>query len=257
MEAINQSEIGRRDRTEKSIIIKNIESFDDKVKEDMQGFHEMSANKTSILQDYDKNGSINITDLLDENESLRQKYKQISLLKQKLKTRKKESKYLSNETSIYNTKYFVLAKIFTEGMHEVSKELLKIHEIQLDKIISKNNSDNSMLYFELHKDRQFSSYNGAYNNEDQLKLPKISSNIQKKYNYPVVEKSDPTVFIYNAIKHMLEENQTLNKTLNFRNKRINWEEFKNLSAYQIYTILTLHKDLTKNLESKIYPRSFI
>jgi hypothetical protein len=74
-----------------------------------------------------------------------------------------------------------------------------------------------------------------------MKLPMINNNIQKKYNFPVIEKSEPTTFIYNVIKNMLEENQNLNKSLSINKKKIDWEEFKNLSAYQIYTMLSLNK----------------
>ena len=31
-----------------------------------------------------------------------------------------------------------MANIFTEGMHEISRELLKIHEIQLEKVLKGN-----------------------------------------------------------------------------------------------------------------------
>jgi hypothetical protein len=57
----------------------------------------------------------------------------------------------------------------------------------------------------------------------------------------VTEKSDPTTFIYNVIKNMLEEHHNLNKMINIKKKKFDWEEFKNFSAYQIYTLLTLNR----------------
>ncbi len=88
--------------------------------------------------------------------------------------------------------------------------------------------------------------------EDQMKLPMINNNIKQKYNYPVIEKADPTTFIYNAIKKMLDENQSLNKSLNINKKKIDWEDFKNLSAYQVYTLISLNKVSNKIVIILIY-----
>ncbi len=74
-----------------------------------------------------------------------------------------------------------------------------------------------------------------------LKLPIINANISKKYNYPIIEKSDPTTFIYNVVKEMLQEHHNLNKNINIKKKKFDWEEFKGFSAYQIYTLLSLNK----------------
>jgi hypothetical protein len=97
--------------------------------------------------------------------------------------------------------------------------------------------------------------NGIYNNQDEfLKLPVINSNIQKKYNYPVSQKSEPNTSIYNVIKNLLEEHHLMNKNLNVKKKKIEWEDFKNFSAYQIFTLLSLNRNILKILESKIFPR---
>jgi hypothetical protein len=69
----------------------------------------------------------------------------------------------------------------------------------------------------------------------------IYSNIEKKYNFPVIEKADPTSFIYNVIKNMIDENNSLNKSVNIKKKKFEWEEFKEFSPYQIYTLLSLNK----------------
>ena len=83
--------------------------------------------------------------------------------------------------------------------------------------------------------------NGGYNMDEQLKLPIISNNIMKKYNYPVMEKSDPSTFIYNVVKNILDEHHKLNKTLHLKKKKFDWENFKNFSPYQLFTILSLNK----------------
>lgn len=80
--------------------------------------------------------TINITDLIEENESLKAKYNYIQYLKNKLRLSKKENIQLSSDINDKNTEVFQLSKIFTEGMHEISKELLKVHEMQLDKATS-------------------------------------------------------------------------------------------------------------------------
>ena len=198
-----------------------------------------------MISDFDKeNRSINITELISENENLKEKFHNLKKLKNKFSLIKKEQRYLSNEVAQLNTKYFHLSKLFTEGMHELSKELYKIHEIQLDKVINKKAPDTkSHLYLRLYKDNSLRNLKVPYSNEEELKLPKINDNIKRKYNFPVVEKSEPSSFIYKAINHMIEHGnrQELNRKMSFRDKKIEWEEFKNLSAYQIQTLLTLNK----------------
>jgi hypothetical protein len=94
--------------------------------------------------------------------------------------------------------------------------------------------------------------NGGYNMDEQLKLPIIANNIMKKYNYPVMEKSDPSTFIYNVVKNILDEHHKLNKTLHLKKKKFDWENFKNFSPYQLFTILSLNKVLNKCLLFYIY-----
>jgi hypothetical protein len=74
-----------------------------------------------------------------------------------------------------------------------------------------------------------------------MKLPLINASINKKYNFPIVEKSDTPTFIYNVIKNMLNEHYALNKSLNLKKKKFQWDEFSNFSGYQIYTLLCLNK----------------
>ena len=94
-------------------------------------------------------------------------------------------------------------------------------------------------------------------NDETLKLPLINKNIAQKYNYPVVEKSNPNTLIYNVIKNILDENHNSSKKTNIRKNKINWDDFKNFSAYQIYTILNMNKEIIKKIEGNIFPRKII
>ena len=94
-------------------------------------------------------------------------------------------------------------------------------------------------------------------NDETLKLPIIHNNIMKKYNYPIVEKTNPTTLVYQVIKNMLEESHNLNKMVNMKKNKFSWDEFKKFSAYQIYTILNLNKDVMKKIEAYIFPRKLI
>ena len=47
------------------------------------------------------------------------------------------------------------------------------------------------------------------------------------------------------------------KISNLKKNKIEWDEFKNFSAYQVYTILNMNKDIIKKLESNIFPRKII
>lgn len=212
--------------------------------------------------------SINIKELVEENEQIRAQYKRILMLKKQLILKRKENEHLSRAITEMNSDCFSFKKIFTEGMHEIAKELLKIHEIQLDKVIASSNntlnnsgsnlnnsgSINNSLYFEIVK----GNINGnEAKNDDTLKLPIIHNNIMKKYNYPIVEKTNPTSLVYQVIKNMLEESHNLNKVVNMKKNKFSWDEFKKFSAYQIYTILNLNKEVIKKIEAYIFPRKII
>ncbi len=105
--------------------------------------HTMNQNNKTMLSkfkysEYGKEHSsiLNITEVVEEHGGMREKYEKISMLKDKLKSLKKENKYINTKINDINTNIFILTKLFTEGSHEISKELLKIHEIQLDKIVT-------------------------------------------------------------------------------------------------------------------------
>jgi hypothetical protein len=141
-------------------------------------------------------------------------------------------------------------------MNEIGRELLKIHELKLDKVINGTNQKNnsSSLYFQIVKTK---TNGNETKNDSILKLPLINKNIIEKYNYPIVEKSEPKSLIYNAIKNVLDENLNEEKISNLKKNKIDWDEFKNFSAYQIYTILNMNKEIIKKIEGNIFPRKFI
>ena len=56
-------------------------------------------------------------------------------MKKIYKTKKKENLNILKNITEMNTETFSYKKMFNEGMHEISKELLKLHELQLDKVI--------------------------------------------------------------------------------------------------------------------------
>jgi len=109
------------------------------------------------------------------------------------------------------------------------------------------------LYFEMIKQKK---YNNKRNDEE-LKLPIINNNIMKKYNYPLVEKSDPNNLIYKVIKNIVDESHISNKKNNMKKNKFTWDEFQHFSAYQIYTILNMNREIIKKLESQIFPRKII
>lgn len=198
---------------------------------------------------------LNITEIIDENVYLKDKFAELREKKTTLIKFRKENKLLSNEISSINAQIFFLSKVFSEGMHEIGVELRKVHEIQLDKIINKNSYGNS-LYFELVKDIYPSNLSGnCYPLTKEIKLPIIHDNIQRKYNYPIIEKSEPKTFIYNVIKNMIDEHQLLNRNLNIRKKKFDWNEFCDFTAYQMFTILSLNKEIIKELERRIFPKA--
>ena len=201
--------------------------------------------------------SININEIIEENEDIRNQYNQILQLKKIYKMKKKENLNLLKNIAEMNTESFTYKKMFNEGMHEIAKELLKLHEMQLDKVINNNgdnNSNQNSIYFEMVK----SSGNGNdKKNDTHFKLPIINSNIVKKYNFPITEKRTPETLIFNVIKKMVDESHNLNKVINLKKNKFTWEEFKYFSAYQIFTILNLNKNVVRKLENYIFPNKIV
>ncbi len=215
-------------------------------------FNFTNNNNDSLINE--QNFNLNISEIVEENEDIKNQYQKIIDLKKIYNNKKKENENLIKGITEMNSDIFLFKKIFNEGLHEIAKELLKIHEIQLDKVINSQNQKNDLmgnnLYFEIVKQ----NFNGnEQKNDEMLKLPIINSNIQKKYNYPVNLKTTSDSLVYKVIKNMLENSNNLNKILNMKKNKFSWEEFKTFSAYQIYTILNINKDVIKKVEGKIFP----
>jgi len=152
MEKINQLETEKKSY-DKSSITKNgynEGSYDEKNitrQDDMSNLIGNYKTSSKMRNESVNNQSINITDFIDDNEYLKEKFENLKKFKDKLKLNKKENKFLGNEISNLNKQYFYLSKIFIEGLHELSKELLKIHEIKLDKIVQSNLSYNCRKFY--------------------------------------------------------------------------------------------------------------
>ena len=209
---------------------------------------------SQILNDKIPN-SININELIENNNSLKEQYFRILKLRKEYLNKKNANINLVKQITDMNTDSFLFKKIFEEGFYELSKEILKINELQLDKVISYNNSEinTNSMYFEMIKQKK---YNNKRNDEE-LKLPIINNNIIKKYNYPLIEKSNPNNLIYRVIKNIVDESHITNKKNNMKKNKFKWDEFRNFSAYQIYTILNMNREIIKKLESQIFPRKII
>ena len=211
-------------------------------------------NNNSITGNKNKSkDSISLNEIIEENEEIKNQYIQIMQLKKIYKSKKNENKMLLKNIAEMNTECFTYKKIFNEGIHEIAKELLKLHEMQLDKVINNkgnNKSNVNSIYFEMVK----SNGNGNdKKNDTLLKLPIINDNIVKKYKFPVNEKRTPETLIFNVIKKMVDESHSLNKAINLKKNKFTWEEFKTFSAYQIFTILNLNKRAIQKLENYIFP----
>ena len=217
-----------------------------------------NVNNSSMIGNKNKSSeSINLNEIMEENEEIRNQYIQIMQLKKIYKSKRKENKNLLKNIADMNTESFTYKKIFNEGIHEIAKELLKLHEMQLDKVINTKGNKNSninSIYFEMVK----SNGNGNDKKNDTLfKLPRINDNIIKKYKFPITEKRTPETLIFNVIKKMVDESHNLNKAINLKKNKFSWEEFRTFSAYQIFTILNLNKRAIQKLESYIFPNKIV
>ena len=226
-----------------SDIIKNITMLNNK-----------NFNNTDNTLSYSTNfNSINIQEILEKNEKLRKKQEKINKLKEILKEKKMENDCLMKNINEMNNNFFKCKKVYNEGMHEIAKELLKINEMELDKVINNSNTNFNSLYFDIFK----TNYNSGQSKNDLLRLPIINSNINKKFKYPIMEKSEPNDLLYKVIKNIIEENNTNNKINNMKKNKFPWDEFKDFSAYQIFTLLNINKDILKKLEACIFPTQVV
>ena len=202
-----------------------------------------SLNNSSLI-----GNSINVQEILEKNENLKKKKEKIDELKEILKVKKNENDYLIKNINMLNNNYFRCRKIYREGMYEIAKELLRINEIELDKVINNSNTNFNSLYFDIFK----TNYNNGKTNKDFLKIPIINSNIKTKFKYPVAEKAQPNDLLYKVVKNIINENNVANKINNIKKNKFSWDEFKDFSAYQVYTLLNLNKKNLDELDNYIF-----
>ena len=160
-----------------------------------------------------------------------------------------ENDYLMRNINQMNNNFYKCKKVYNEGMHEIAKELLRINEMELDKVINNSNTNFNSLYFDIFK----TNYNSGQSKNDLLRQPMINNNIKKKFKYPIMEKSEPNDLLYKVIKNIIEENNINNKINNMKKNKFSWDEFKDFSAYQIYTLLNINKDILNKLDMCIFP----
>ena len=194
------------------------------------------------------NNSINIPEILDKNENLKKKNDKVCELKQYLKEKKKENDYLIKNINLLYNNFFKCKKIYREGMHEIAKELLRINEIELDKVINNSNTNFNSLYFDIFK----TNYNNGQLNNDFLRNSIINNNINEKYQFPIKEKAQPNDLLYKVVKNIIVENNTTNKINNIIKNKFSWNEFKEFSAYQIYTLLNINKETLNKLDNYLF-----
>ena len=198
------------------------------------------------------NNSINIPEILDKNENLKKKNDKVCELKQYLKEKKKENDYLIKNINLLYNNFFKCKKIYREGMHEIAKELLRINEIELDKVINNSNTNFNSLYFDIFK----TNYNNGQLNNDFLRNSIINNNINEKYQFPIKEKAQPNDLLYKVVKNIIDENNTTNKINNIIKNKFSWNEFKEFSAYQIYTLLNINKETLNKLDNYLFNSNY-
>ena len=226
-----------------SNIIKNINFAN------MENFNYSNRGENNLSNSISFNNSINIPAILENNEILRKKKEKVDKLKEILKEKKLENHYLMKNINIMNNNFFKCKKVYNEGMHEIAKELLRINEMELDKVINNSNTNFNSLYFDIFK----TNYNSGQSKNDLLKLPLMNDNIINRYKYPIMEKSGPNDLLYKVIKNIIEENNMNNKINNMKKNKFSWDEFKEFSAYQIYTLLNINKEVINKLDNCIFP----
>ena len=67
-----------------------------------------------------------------------------------------------------------------------------------------------------------------------------------------MEKAQPNDLLYKVVKNIIDENNTTSKINNIKKNKFSWEEFKDFSAYQIYTLLNINKEVFDKLDAYIF-----
>ena len=94
------------------------------------------TNINNTIINSDPKNEVNLNEIIEENEQLKDMFDNLKQLKNRLNNIKKNNSGLLTDIVNKNNKMFILSKIYNEGFHEISKELLKVHEVQLEKLVS-------------------------------------------------------------------------------------------------------------------------
>lgn len=88
----------------------------------------------SSYNEYGHDNSINISLALKENSSLKEKFDKNNLLRHRLKIIKDELDRVTLKCGTINAENIILSKLYSQGVHEISLELLNVHESQIDRV---------------------------------------------------------------------------------------------------------------------------
>ena len=103
-------------------------------------------NSSSIGGKNKSRESVNLKEIMEENEEIKNQYIKIMQLRKIYNNKRRENKTLLKNIADMNTECFTYKKIFNEGIHEIGKELLKLHEMQLDKVINNKGNNKSNIW---------------------------------------------------------------------------------------------------------------
>ena len=203
---------------------------------------EIKSNSQNINRNlYGFDSLINISSAIEENIMLKEKYNNIKKLKGNDNLLKKEHDKTILKCGNLNQENINLCKIFTDGINEISKEILKIHELQKTQISSRNLSRNN-LYYGLVKGRtQHFRSNSENFHSDTITQAKSIISIKEKYKKNVNENIEPHNVIYNVITNLFKENKQLYEKYQVKMKKLDWSEFNELNSYQIFALLFINE----------------
>lgn len=184
---------------------------------------------------------INISSAIEENINLKEKFNNIKRLKSNTNLVKNELDKTILKCGTLNQENINLCRIFTDGINEISKEILKIHEVQKTQINSRNLSRNN-LYYGLVKGRtQHYRSNSENFHSDTIIQAKSLISIKEKYKKNVNENIEPHNVIYNVITNLFKENKQLYEKYRVKMKKLDWSEFQELNSYQIFALLFINE----------------
>ena len=85
-----------------------------------------------------------------------------------------------------------------------------------------------------------------------FKKPLLHANIKQKYKLDFNSLNcGSNSNIYEVIKEMLEEHSSLNKNAGIKSTKFEWREFSSFTAYQVYTLLQMNKDIDRGLQAML------